>query len=146
MKTNSFLFACAALACLGPLTAADDEVVAGPKGGRLLETEPLKAEFFVTADRRAEVIFYDAAMQPIAPTAQTVAITAEADSGRVKLDMEQTPTGYISKSALPEGDPYRVVVQVRPTADARPQNFRIQLDMQECAGCERAEYACTCGH
>jgi hypothetical protein len=145
MKTKSFLFACTVFTSLLSLHAADDEA-GGPKGGRLLETEPLKAEFFVTADRKAEVTFYDASMKPIVPTTQTVAITAEAASGRVQLEMEKSPTGFISKNALPEGDPYRVVVQVRTAADVKPQNFRINLQMHICGECARAEYACTCGH
>lgn len=141
-----FLIPCALISGFVSLHAADNEVVGGPKGGRLLETEPLPAEFFVTGDRKAEVIFYSAAMQPTAPGTQTVTVIAEADSGRVTLEMEKTATGFISKNALPEGEPYRVVVQVRPSAEARPQNFRIDLEMHACGECHRAEYACTCGH
>jgi hypothetical protein len=120
--------------------------VGGPKGGRLLDTAPLKAEFFVTADRKAEVIFYDSALKPTAPSSQTVVITAEAKSGRTPLEMEKTATGFVSKAALPEGDPYRVVLQVRATPDAKPQNFRIDLNLDTCGECKRAEYACTCDH
>lgn len=120
---------------------------AGPKGGRLLETAPLPAEFFVTPDRQVEITFYDAALQPVVPGTQSVAVIAEPATGRTTLALERTATGFISKTALPAGEPYRVVVQVRATPDAKPQNFRLDLNLAHCGECSRAEYACTCeGH
>jgi hypothetical protein len=53
---------------------------------------------------------------------------------------------FVSKTALPAGEPYRVVVQVRATPDAKPQNFRLDLNLALCGECQRAEYACTCDH
>ena len=50
----------------------------------------------------------------------------------------------VSKTKLPEGDGYNLVVQFKQTADAKPQNFRFKLETTTCAGCKRAEYACTC--
>lgn len=123
---------------------AAEKIVAGPKGGRLLESEPQKAEFFVNKDRKVEINFYDAALKPVAPAAQVVSVTAEPKSGRTKVELEKNADGYVSKAALPEGEPYRVVVQVRPTPDAKPQNFRIDLNLATCAECKHPEYACTC--
>ena len=145
MKTKSILLTLAALAAVSLLHA--DKVAGGPKGGRLLETQPLKAEFFVTADRRVEITFYDAGLKPAAPGAQTVAVTAEPATGRTPVELEKTATGFVSKAGLPAGEPYRVVVQVRATADAKPQNFSLDLNLATCGECQRAEYACTCeGH
>jgi hypothetical protein len=124
---------------------AADKIVGGPKGGRLLEVGAQKAEFFVTKDRKAEVTFYDAGLKPATLGAQVVAITAEPKSGRKTIELEKTAHGYISKTALPEStEAYRVVVQLREKADARPQNYRVNLDLATCGGCKRAEYACTC--
>ena len=123
---------------------AAEKIVAGPKGGRLLETEPQKAEFFVNKDRKVEINFYDAALKPVAPVGQVISVTAEPKSGRAKLELEKTSDGYVSNSALPAGEPYRVVVQVRPSAEAKPQNFRIDLNLEICAECKHPEYACTC--
>ena len=123
---------------------AADKIVAGPKGGRLLETDPQKAEFFVNKDRKVEINFYDSGLKSVAPAAQVVSITAEPKSGRTKLELEKTADGYVSKTPLPEGEPYRVVVQVRATPDAKPQNFRIDFNMEICAECKHPEYACTC--
>lgn len=128
-------------------TALVGKPIAGPKGGRLLETDDAKTEFFVTADRRVEINFYDSTLKPVDPGAQTVAVTAEPASGKVKLDMEKTAMGYLSKTALPAGEPYRVVVQARATPDARPRNFRLDLNLATCGECQKAEYACICeGH
>jgi hypothetical protein len=123
-----------------------EKVVAGPKGGRLLEAEPNKAEFFVNADNKVEINFYDAALKPIAPGEQVVSVTAEPKSGRTKLDLEKTATGYVSKAPVPEGAPYRVVVQLRTKPDAAPRNFRVDLNLEQCGECKYKEYACTCGH
>ena len=143
MKLKYITFAAAALCAAVALQAAE-KIVAGPKGGRLLESEPLKAEFFVTADRKVEVTFYDAALKPVDAGAQVVTVTAEPSSGKVKLDLEKTATGFISKTALPAGEPYRVVVQTRASAEAKPKNFRVDLNLEMCAECEKKEYACIC--
>ena len=52
----------------------------------------------------------------------------------------------MSKTKLPDGDGYNIVVQFRQTAEARPLNLRFKLDMHICGGCKRAEYGCTCDH
>lgn len=121
-----------------------EKIVAGPKGGRLLSTEPHQAEFFVTSDRRVEVTFYDAALKPTPILDQVVSITAETASGKMPLEMRKTETGFVSAGPLPAGEPYRVVMQVREKAGAKPQNFRINLNLAECGECKKAEYACIC--
>lgn len=145
MKSKSMFLIVAMLAGTAFLHA--EKPVAGPKGGRMLESQPLRAEFLVDADRRVGITFYDDALRPVAPGDQSVSVTAEPGAGRVPLAVEKTPTGFVSVDPLPEGEPYRIVVQVRATPDARPQNFRIDLNLDECGECKRAEYACTCeGH
>jgi len=147
MKTMLRLIGAAALALAAAQLAFADKVVAGPKGGRLLEAVPARAEFFVNADQKVEIHFYDDALAPVAPTAQVVAVTAEAPAGRTVLALEKTATGFASTEPLPAGAPYRVVVQVRAAPGEKPQNFRVDLNLVVCGGCSRAEYACTCeGH
>ncbi|MBI2511676.1 MAG: hypothetical protein HYV96_06850 [Opitutae bacterium] len=145
MKIPRLLLPFAALCAV--VCAHAENIVGGPKGGRLLETEPLRAEFFVTPERKVEIVFYDAALKPVAPGAQSVTVTAEPAGGRVKLELEKTATGFLSTQPLPEGGPYRVVVQARADAEAKPRNFRIDLNLAPCGECQRAEYACICeGH
>lgn len=144
MKIAIRLLAAAALA-LAALTAnAAKNVQAGPKGGRLLEMETARAEFFVEKDKTVSLTFYNAEMKPVAVTTQSATITAEIKAGRVKLEFEKKGGLLVSKTPLPEGEGYTVVVQVKTTADARPRNFRIPLELHTCGGCNRAEYACTC--
>lgn len=147
MKTNRIISSIG-IACAMVATAlCADKIVAGPKGGRLLQGDSFQAEFFVNPERRVEVNFYDAALKPLAPATQVVTVTAEPGSGRVKLDMGKAGTGYVSTKVLPPGEPYRVVVQMRATPEAKPQNFRIDLNLDTCGECKHAEYACTCdGH
>lgn len=140
MKTNLIL---AALLAATPLRAKPD---GGPRGGRLLENEAPRAEFLVSEARRIEIRFYDAALAPVAPAGQVVNASAEAPAGKTRLEFAREGDALVSTTALPEGDGYTVVLQLRARADAKPQNFRIPLHLETCGGCDRAEYACTCEH
>lgn len=145
MKMKTALILAAALGLAASLNAAES-IILGPKGGRLLETAPQKTEFYVNQDRQVEVTFYDSSLKLVAPTGQVVAVTAEPKNGRTTLELEKTATGFVSKGKLPEGEPYRVVVQIREVAGAKPQNFRIEFSLEKCGECHNPEYACTCGH
>ena len=123
---------------------ADAKVKAGPRKGRVLEMEAKNVEFFVEKDRTVSIAFYDAAMKAQAPTAEVVAITAKAPSGKAKLEFEKKGNLLVSKTPLPAGENYTVVVQVKATADAKSKNFRIPLNLSLCKPCGNAEYACTC--
>lgn len=144
MKNKRYLIAIAVALFAGLTVNAADKVEAGPKGGRILEKTSPKAEFFIEKDRTVSITFYDAAGKPIPPTDQTVAVIADAKDGKQKLDFEKKGDALISKTKLPEGDANNVVVQLKQTADARPQNFRFKANTSTCGGCKRAEYACTC--
>ena len=146
MKTLLKLLTLAAVLCAGLLTlnAADKKHVSGPKGGRLLEKTEPRAEFYVEKDRTVSITFYDAALKPVPVTAQAVTVIADAKDGKARLEFEKKGDALVSKTKLPEGDGYNLVVQFRQTADAKPQNFRFKLETHTCGGCKRAEYACTC--
>ena len=148
MKSYKRIFtpACALLAGLLTLHAAEKQIVAGPKGGKLLEKTDPRAEFFLEKDHTVTIAFYDAALKPVPVSTQTATVIAEAKSGKTTVEFEKKGDVLVSKSKLPEGDGYTVVVQFKQTSDAKPQNFRIRLDTHICGGCKLAEYACTCGH
>jgi hypothetical protein len=143
MKTKHLLLALVACAT-ATLALGEDQIVAGPKGGRLLATEPHATEFFVTADRKVEITFYDAALKPVPPGTQVVTVTAEPADGRVTLPLVPNGDALVSSQPLPAGEAYRVVVQVRAAPGAKPKNFRLDLNLGTCSGCQHAEYACTC--
>lgn len=121
-------------------------VVGGLKGGKLLQNEAPRAEFFVNAERKVEVRFYDDALAVVTPTEQSVTIVANAPSGKKKFDLQKAGDALISSEALPEGDGYLIVVQITAAPGGKPQNFRIPYHAGICGECNRAEYACTCEH
>ena len=146
MKTRVALIALSLIASLLTAIAAEKKVEVGPNGGRLLEMASPKAEFLVEKDHSVKISFFDAALKPVAVTGQHVTVIAHAKSGKAKLEFEKKGDVLVSKTKLPEGDGYPVVVLFKQDAEAKPQNFRFGLELHNCGGCKRAEYACTCGH
>lgn len=157
MKRNLSLLPLAAALCAGlafTMIAAEKagdkaehkhEHKGGPTGGRLLETET-HAEFFVEKDKSITVTFYSDDLKPVPFAEQVVTVIAEAKAGKTKVEFEKSGDVLKSKTKLPEGDGYNLVVQVRAKPDAKPQNFRFPLDLKTCDECQRAEYACICEH
>lgn len=146
MKTSLPLIAAVAVLCAGlaTLNAADEKHLAGPKGGRLLEKTQPHAEFYLEKDHTVIVTFYDANLKPVAATSQSVTVVADAKGGKATIEFEKKGDVLVSKTKLPEGDGYNVVVQFKQTADAKVQNLRFKLETHACAKCKRAEYACIC--
>ena len=151
MKTNILILTVAVALCAGLFTstAADKDGhkhLATPKGGRLLEKTEPHAEFVVEKDRSVTINFYNEEMKPVAVTTQNVTVIADAKSGKATLAFEKKGDTLVSKTKLPEGDGYNIVVQFKQTAEAKPVNLRFKLDLGICGECKRAEYGCTCGH
>jgi len=144
MKTIKKILAATLFVACASGALAEATVKAGPRKGRVLELEKQNAEFLVEKDRKVSIAFYDADLKTPSLGDQTVTATAEAPSGKVKLEFEKKDNLLVSKTALPEGEHYTVVVQVKATADAKAKNFRIPLDLSVCKGCTHAEYACIC--
>lgn len=55
-----------------------------------------------------------------------------------------TPDIGVGIHQPPFDDSYNFAVQFKQAGVAKPQNFRFKLETHTCAGCQRAEYACTC--
>jgi hypothetical protein len=151
MKTHLRILTLAAALGVGLFTANaadkhDHAHKATPKGGRLLEKTEPHAEFVVEKNRTVTINFYSEEMKPVAATTQTVTVIADAKSGKQTLQLEKKDDSLVSKTKLPEGDGYNVIVQFRQTPEARPVNLRFKLDLTTCAECKRAEYGCICEH
>lgn len=127
-------------------TSAVAEITPGPKGGKLLESEPLRAEFFVNAEREVEITFYGQDLHALPLAGQSVAAFVELPEGTMRMAFEAREHTLVSTQPLPDGDGYRVVVQIGENPEARPQNFRIDYRPDLCGECNRAEYACLCDH
>ena len=143
---KSTLLTIAGLLCAGllTLTAADKKHLGGPNGGRFLEKTEPKAEFLVEKDKAVSIKFYDAAGKPVPAANQSVTVIADAKGGKEKIEFEKKGESLVSKTKLPEGDGYNVVVQFKQTSDAKPQNYRFKLDLHTCGECKRPEYSCIC--
>ena len=148
-KTSLLILAgvlCAGLFTAGAADKHDHKHLVTPKGGKLLDKTKPHAEFVVEKDRSVTINFYNEAMKPVAATTQSVTAIAEAKEGKTKLEFEKKGDSLVSKTKLPEGEGYNIVVQFKQTAEAKPQNIRFKLDMHTCGECKRAEYGCVCEH
>lgn len=143
MKTvrNLILTSFALLATAAAFAA---KPIPGPKGGKIVTSEAPHVEFVVEKDRTVTVSFYDKDLKPVAPSGQMVSAVAEAKSGKVNLAFAPKDGALVSSAPLPEGDGYRIVVQVRETAQAKPKNYRVEFHDEVCGECKLAEYACIC--
>lgn len=142
MKTLLNLLIIAALATTSAF--ADAKVKAGPRKGLLLDLGGKQAEFFVEKDRSISIAVYDAALKAQPPSTEVITATAEAPTGKTKIEFEKKGDILVSKTKLPEGEGYQVVLQAKSTPEAKTKNFRIKLQLYICKGCGNAEYACTC--
>ena len=142
MKTLLNLLIIAALATTSAF--ADAKVKAGPRKGLILDLGGKQAEFFVEKDRSISIAVYDATMKAQPATTEVITATAEAPSGKVKIEFEKKGDLLVSKTKLPEGEGYQVVLQAKADPEAKTKNFRIKLQTHTCKGCGNAEYACTC--
>ena len=71
-------------------------------------------------------------------------VIADAKSGKQALKLKKKGDALLSTTKLPEGDGYNLVIQLKATPEAKPQNFCFAYESHTCGGCKRAEYACTC--
>ncbi|MBL9117150.1 MAG: hypothetical protein JNJ83_19245 [Verrucomicrobiaceae bacterium] len=142
MKTLLHILIIAALATGSAF--ADTKVKAGPRKGLLLDLGGKQAEFLVEKDRSISIAVYDAALKAQPATTEVITATAEAPSGKTKIEFEKKGDLLVSKTKLPEGEGYQVVVQAKSTPDAKTKNFRIKLELHTCKECGNPEYACTC--
>jgi len=133
----------ALLISISPIMA-DTNVKAGPRKGLILELPGKNAEFFVEKDRTVSIALYDADMKNLQPTEEVITATAEAPSGKTKLEFEKKGNFLVSTKSLPEGEGYQIVLQAKSTSEAKSKNFRIKLETHTCGSCGNPEYACTC--
>lgn len=146
MKTIRHLFAFFAVVCAGIAAPGHKENLAGPNGGRLITSVTPHAEFFITADRKVRITFVGEDGKPVGPAAQVVTVTAGERSAPTRLAFKRDGDALVSDGVLPEGNDYPTVVVIKAAPDEKNVYARFNLNFAVCGGCQRAEYACTCGH
>lgn len=147
MKTKSILTALLALTAL-TIHAGENHgaKIAGPNGGRVIETVEPHAEFLVLEDRRVQLTFLDDSLKPTPPAEQTAKIITGDRSAPTELSFTKSDTALISDAPLPEGATVPAVLQITPTPNAKTVTERITVNLAICPGCKLPEYACTCDH
>lgn len=140
----------AALLTTIPLRAGDGHSHAknevGPNGGRLITSLEPHAEFLVTPDRKIQITFVGDDGKAVAPAGQIVAVTTGDRSAPVKMTFVKTDASLVSEQVVPEGNNFPIVIQIKPTPDEKFLVEKFTLNLSECPGCKRPEYACTCDH
>lgn len=146
----------AALALSLPVSAADkkkdghdhdhahEKKITAPNGGRIITAVEPHAEFLVTADRKVQITFVDDDGKPVAPAEQVVTVTAGERSSPTKLTFTKSGNTLVSSGALPSGNDFPTVVQIKATPDAKTVTEKFNLNLSKCPTCSFAEYACTC--
>lgn len=140
------LLALTLLAVSVTVASAHEKISAGPNRGRLLTAVTPHAEFFVTPERKVQITFVGEDGKAVAPAGQVVTVTAGDRSAPTRLTFTRTGNVLLSDTALPAGNDFPTVVQIKATPDAKAVPVRFNLNMSVCGGCKNAEYACTCGH
>lgn len=141
---NTILTLIATIALASTLTARDS--TATPNGGRLLKNIEPHAEFFVTPERKVQITFLDEKGKAIAPAEQTVTVICGERSDPTRLEFVRENEVLLSKTALPEGNGFPTVVQIKTTPDAKTVLEKFNLNVSNCPGCGLGEYACICNH
>jgi hypothetical protein len=125
------------------LSCAHEGVERGPHGGRILEfskDESMHGEVTVK-DGRFQIALLDKDMKPVAVTAQTLTATSGDRAKPVKLAVQTEPQGF-SVPVVPEGD--WIILQFRPSSDAKPITARMEYNTKTCDGCRAPEWLCKC--
>lgn len=130
-----------ALVCVAATASA--KPIPGPRGGRVLNDTAPYAEFFVEKDHTATVTFYDAAMKPVAPTAQEVTVITQA-WGKKTIAFAKTATGFASQGKLPGGDDFKITVQLKDAGATAAKSYTFYYEDEACSVCHREKYACIC--
>lgn len=146
-----FIAASAILAITGGVVAGpghdhNKKVEAGPNGGRLIKDVDPHAEFLVTSDRKVKITFVGPDGKVVAPAEQIVTVTTGDRSAPVKLIFTRSGDGLISDGVVPEGNGLPVIVQIKANPDSKAEITKFNLNLSNCPGCQKAEYACTCSH
>ena len=141
------LILCAALLAAPLVLSAADQPAApkdkAPHGGRLMDGATVRVEFLVKADQTVEVYLYDLKLKPLLPADQTVSLILHGkDGAKSKIDLGTGAEAFASATPVAVLDGAKGILTVK--AAGKLENFRFDVNMGFCKGCQKPEYACTC--
>ena len=126
--------------------AAHERITVGPGDGRLAYLDSIttpSAEFNVK-DGKVRITLLNKELKAIAPTDQSLAITAGKQGSAKKLVVTKEGNEFIA--TLPEGEDYWCIFQLKETKTAKPITFRVHYRSAVCAECSKPEWRCICGN
>ncbi|MFT5472472.1 MAG: hypothetical protein ACI9OU_000628 [Candidatus Promineifilaceae bacterium] len=125
---------------------AHEESKAGPNGGRVFTSVEPRLEFLVTADRKVQITALDDDFKPTKMGDQTVRAVGGNRSKPTRMKFVKQGDIFVSDVALPDGNDFPMVVQIKPSADAKTIIEKFNLNLNDCPACKLKEYACICAH
>ncbi len=132
-----------------PAEQAEVKKPAGPNGGRILSELKPRVELWVTPERTVRLTFLDEAGKPAPVPAGATAGMVTGDRAApttLAFALDEKIGALVSKTALPDGKNMPAILSIQAGAEAKAARARVQLNLANCDGCDRPEYACTCGH
>jgi hypothetical protein len=129
-----------------PPTFAHQDIKIGPNGGRLfaLESKTTPQMEVGAKDGKFVIHLLDSAGRPLPIGERILTVTAGARSKPETLVVERRETTFVA--AIPKGDEFPVVFQLRETKGAKPLTARMNYDGKTCGECKKPEWLCSCGY
>lgn len=153
MKTQSTILTALIFAALGSTGFGHDDhshgkIIVGPNGGRVLVSVEPHLEFVVMKDRKVRITAVTNDKKPkVAKIGeQSVKVIAGKRLSPTRLAFTRDGNSLISDKALPEGQNFPVVVQIKVDPKSKTVLDRFQLNLEDCPTCDSLEYACACDH
>jgi hypothetical protein len=129
------------------LTAtAHERITVGPGDGRLafLDSTTTPSAEFNVKDGKLHITLLDKDLKPIALAEQTLTITTGERGNAKKLEVSKAGNNFTA--ALPAGEDFWCVFQLKETKAAKSITFRVHYRAEICAECKKAEWRCICGN
>ncbi len=117
-----------------------------PNGGRLITIVEPQFEFFLTAERFAQITFIGENGEFIPLNQQMVSAIGGDRSAPTKVEFIEHDGKLISKEPLPEIKNMPIILQIKVAPEAEIVREKFYLNMDGCSSCSFREYACICGH
>jgi len=118
----------------------------GPSGGRIVEGDGFKLEFFVTDDRKVQISFLNDQGDVVSPQNQNVSFVGGDRSNPTRLQFDKSGKVLLSQSTLPDLKNMPAILNVKVSQGAKAVRERFNINMSTCPECSLHEYACICGH
>ena len=117
----------------------------GPNGGRILTSVTPHLEFLVREDRKVQIAaLQDAKAIPV--TTQSLTLTGGDRTSPSTLNFIKEGNVLVSDKALPAGENFPVILQIKTNYETAAVTDRFQLNLADCSECAYKEYACICPH